>query len=51
MSIFNKDGIIMLFHLKQSDLLAQNEKYHYMLDNYNLQKSKVLSKKNRSDKF
>ncbi len=43
--IFNEDGIIMLFQLKRSDLLAQNEKYHYMLDNYNIQESKVLLKR------
>lgn len=44
-NIFDKNGIIMLFQLKRSDLLAQNEKYHYMLDNYNMQESKVLLKR------
>lgn len=38
-----KDGIIMLFQLKQSDLLAQNSKFHYLLDNYDKKKSEVLS--------
>jgi len=42
---FNEDGIIMLFQLKRSDLLAQSERYHYLLDNYSIQESKVLLKK------
>lgn len=44
-NIFNEDSIIMLFQLKRSDLLAQNEKFHYMVDNYNKQESKVLLKR------
>ncbi len=43
-SIFNEDGIVMLFKLKRSDLLAQNEQYHYLLDNYNAQEAKILLK-------
>lgn len=44
-NIFNTNGIIMLFQLKRSDLLAQNKEYHYMLDNYDIQESKVLLKR------
>lgn len=42
--VFDRDGIIMLFQLKQSDLLAQNEQYHYLLENYAKQEEKVLLK-------
>lgn len=42
--ILNRSGIELLFLLKQSDLLAQNNKYHYLLDIYNKQKEKILSR-------
>ena len=42
---FNNNDIIMLFQLKKSDLLAQNPKFHYLLDNIEQQKEKVLSYK------
>lgn len=41
-NILGKDGINMLYELKQSDLLAQNQKFHYLLDDYKKQKEKVL---------
>lgn len=41
---FNKEEIIMLFKLKKADLLAQNPKYHYLLDDYENQQQKVLLK-------
>jgi tRNA nucleotidyltransferase (CCA-adding enzyme) len=41
---FNADGIKKLYQLKKADLLAQNKKYHYILDDYDKQKEKVLSK-------
>ena len=47
-NIFNIEGIDMLFKLKESDLLAQNEKFHYLLNEYNNQKDKILSKKSVS---
>lgn len=47
-NIFNEDGIIMLFELKQSDLLAQNGQFHYLLDDYELQKKKVLNKQRQN---
>ena len=37
-----KDGIAQLFDLKKADLLAQNEKYHYLLEEQQRQKEKVL---------
>lgn len=43
-NVFDEEGIIMLFELKRSDLLAQNVKFHYMLDDYEWQKVRVLSK-------
>ena len=42
--VFDEEGIEMLFELKISDLLAQNTKYHYMLDDYERQKVRVLRK-------
>lgn len=44
-NVLDKDGVIMLFQLKRSDLLAQNKEFHYMLDDYNKQEIKVLSRK------
>ncbi len=44
-TIFDKNGIEMLFELKKSDLLAQNKEFHYLLNNYQKQKTKLLSKK------
>lgn len=43
-NVFNKDGIIMLFQLKRSDLLAQNKRYHYLLSDYKQQERMLLSK-------
>ena len=37
-------GIIELFELKRADLLAQNEKYHYILEDYKKQKELILNK-------
>lgn len=44
-SIFDEEGIIMLFQLKRSDLLAQNEEFHYLLEQYKKQEARVLRKK------
>lgn len=43
-NVLNKDGIMMLFQLKRSDLLAQNEQYHYLLENYDKQEQRILNK-------
>ena len=43
-TIFTKDEIKMLYELKKADLLAQNEKYHYILDDYDKQERKLLKK-------
>lgn len=42
LNILGRDGILMLFELKKSDLLAQNPKFHYILDDYENQKQKIL---------
>ena len=42
---FNNEGIIQLFELKRADLLAQNEKYKYILTEYDVQKKKILKLK------
>ena len=39
---FGKEGIIQLFELKKADLLAQNKKYNYLLDEYENQKIKLI---------
>lgn len=39
---FDRNGIIMLFQLKRSDLLAQNNQFHYLLNNYEEQKRRIL---------
>ncbi len=41
-TILGENGIIKLFQLKRSDLLAQNEQFHYMLDDYDIQKERML---------
>lgn len=45
----NYEGIEQLYELKRADLLAQNKKYHYLLNEYPKQKEKVLSKIKRID--
>ncbi len=42
--MFYRKEIIMLFKLKKADLLAQNEKYHGLLEQYEEQKNRVLLK-------
>jgi tRNA nucleotidyltransferase (CCA-adding enzyme) len=41
-NILGLDGIVMLYELKQSDLLAQNSRFHYLLDELENQKKKIL---------
>lgn len=48
-NVFDEEGIIMLFELKRSDLLAQNTNFHYILDDYERQKVRVLSKIKKRD--
>lgn len=40
---FTKEEIELLYIIKRADLLAQNSKYHYLLNEYDKQKLKVLS--------
>lgn len=42
--MFYRREIIMLFKLKKADLLAQNEKFHGLLEQYEKQKNRVLLK-------
>lgn len=48
---FSIDEINMLYEIKKSDLLAQSPKYHYLLDEYALQKENLLMKKIPKWKF
>ena len=41
--IFNMDEIKMLFELKRSDLLAQNPKFHSLLEDYIENKKKIIN--------
>ena len=43
---FDRKSLEDLFELKKADLLAQNEKYHYLLDEYNKQRKEILLIKN-----
>ena len=45
---FNESEIEKLFELKKADLLAQNKKFHYLLDDYEIQKEKLLSYKEKN---
>lgn len=49
--IFDTEGIIMLYQLKQSDLLAQNEQFSYLLKNYDKQKERMLLTKRSRNKI
>jgi len=40
---FNSDEMKLLFDLKKSDLLAQNPKYHYLLEEYEDTLKKILN--------
>ena len=40
---FTRDEIEMLYVIKRADLLAQNSEFHYLLNEYDNQKLKVLS--------
>lgn len=42
---FDESEIRMLFELKQSDLLAQNPEFHYLLKKYKLQEEQLLKQK------
>lgn len=46
-NILGTDGINLLYELKKADLLAQNEIYHYLLDEYNIENEKVLDNINK----
>ena len=36
--------MILLYKIKRSDLLSQNPKFHYMLEDYDKQEKKILGK-------
>ncbi len=45
LELFTKEELIMLFKLKKADLLSQNTKYHYLIENYDEQQKHVLKMK------
>ena len=42
--LFGYNGIELLFKLKEADLLAQNSKYHSLLNDYSDQKRKIFTR-------
>ena len=44
-AIFTKEELIMLFEFKKADLLSQNSEFHYLLEDYDEQKKKILKYK------
>lgn len=44
---FSIEELKMLFKLKKADLLSQNTKYHYLLENYNEQQIRILKLKEK----
>ena len=43
-TLLGVDGIKKLFNLKKADLLAQNSKFHYILNYYSEQEESLLLK-------
>lgn len=50
LNIFNSNELQMLFELKRADLLSQNSKYHYILNDYNTQKNILLKQYQKKEK-
>ena len=44
-SVLGIENISLLYNLKRADLLAQNSRYHYMIDNLNREEKKLLRSK------
>ena len=44
-SVLGIENISLLYNLKRADLLAQNIRYHYMIDNLNREEKKLLRSK------
>lgn len=49
-SVFSESEMKDLFALKRADLLGQNEKFHYLLDDYERQEKEILNMYKGSDK-
>ena len=45
LELFTKEELTMLFKLKKADLLSQNTKYHYLIEDYEEQQKRVLRMK------
>ncbi len=43
-SLLKEDGVKKLYQLKRADLLAQNPKYHNVLDEYDKEEGRILSR-------
>ena len=40
-NILRKDNLELLFLLKRADLLAQNKKYHYLIEDYSIEEQRI----------
>lgn len=47
----DREEVIWLFTLKRSDLLAQNSKYHGLLETYSMQEEEILEEYSRQQKM
>ena len=43
---FEEKDIELLFNLKKADLKSQSRKYHYLLDNIDIQRERLIKSKN-----
>ena len=43
---FEGKDIELLFNLKKADLKSQSRKYHYLLDNIDIQRERLIKSKN-----
>lgn len=50
LNIFEPNEIEMLFELKRANLLSQNSKYHYLLDDYIVQRDNLLKQYSLKEK-
>ena len=48
---FKAGGLRLLYQLKKADLLAQNKRYHYILEDYSTQKEKILNKYQKNNYY
>ena len=48
-NIFNDEELEKLYELRTADVLAQNPKYYYVLNDYEKEKKKILNRGEKHD--